>query len=554
MVTTAADVFVESILDWGIDTIFGIPGDGNLGLVEALRKRQDRIRFIRVRHEESAAFMAAAYAKYTGRMAACLSTGGPGAIHLLNGLYDAKVDGQPVLAITGNTQHDLMNTYGQQDVWLDHLFSDVSVHTTRIMSPSHAETAVDIAVRQALASRGVAHITFSNDLQNRPAAAGEAHSFRNIPGHTSDAYAAASGLPDPEALRRAAGVLNAGRRVAILAGQGALGDAAELEQVAELLAAPVAKALLGKAVLPDDSPYTTGTIGHLGTLPTCEAMEQCDTLLIVGSTFPFNEFYPRPGQARGVQIDLAPGRIGLRFPVEVGLVGDSRRTLQALIPLLKRKEDRSFLAQAQAGMKAWNRRMEQIASSPDVPMKPQVVAWELARLLPEDAIVSCDSGTITHWWARHMPVKSGQMHSISGNLGSMACAVPYAIAAQLAYPERTSVALVGDGGFTMLMGELATAVQYNLPVKVVVFKNNLLGAIRWEQESLYKIPEYQTALSPVDHAAVARAMGAAGFSLSDPARAAEVLAQALAHPGPAVVDAEVDPDEIPVSSQELQKA
>lgn len=550
MAQTAADRFVDAILDWGIDIIFGIPGDGNLGIVEALRKRQDRIRFIHVRHEESAAFMAGAYAKYTGRIAACLTTGGPGAIHLLNGLYDAKVDGQPVLAITGNTQHDLMNTYGQQDVWLDALFADVAVHSTRIMGPAHVETAVDIAVRQALARRGVAHITFSNDLQNRPADS-EAHSFRNIPGHTGDRPAEPAGIPGRDALQRAADLLNAGKKVAILAGQGALGAAAELEAAAEALAAPVAKALLGKAVLPDDSPYTTGTIGHLGTVPTWQVMNECDTLLIVGSTFPFNEFYPRPGQARCVQIDLDAGRIGLRYPAEVGLVGDARLTLQALLPLLEPKTERAFLESAQRGMQAWNARMQALGEQTARPIKPQAAAWEVAKQLSNTAVVSADSGNITHWWARNMPVKAGQMHSVSGNLGSMACSLPYAIAAQLAYPERQSVAIVGDGGFSMLMGELATAVQYNLPIKVFVFKNNILGAIKWEQQALYKIPEFLTDLSPVDHAGVAQALGAGGFAVDDPAQLSEVIARGLAHPGPAVIEINVDPDEIPRSPQDL---
>lgn len=551
MAKTAADIFVEAVLDWNIDMIFGIPGDGNLGIVEALRKKQDQIQFIHVRHEESAAFMAAAYAKYTGKIAACLTTGGPGAIHLLNGLYDAKVDGQPVLAITGNTQHDLMNTYGQQDVWLDHLFADVAVYSTRIMGPAHVETAVDTAVRQALARRGVAHITFSNDLQNRPADS-EAHSFRNIPHHTSDVPAAAYGLPDPQALQRAADLLNTGQRVAILAGQGALGAATELEQIAEKLAAPVAKALLGKAVLPDDSPYTTGTIGHLGTIPTTQAMNTCDTLLIVGSTFPFNEFYPKPGQARGVQIDIDPGRIGLRFPAEIGLVGDSRLILQALLPLLNRKTDRSFLETAQSGMRAWWQRMEKAGSHPGKPMKPQVVAWELSKRLGSNAIVSSDSGNITHWWARNMLVKAGQKHSVSGNLGSMSCALPYTIAAQLTHPKSQCVAIVGDGGFSMQMGEFATAVQYNLPIKVVVFKNNILGAIKWEQEALYHIPEFRTKLSPIDHVAAARAMGAVGFSVDDPEKLGAVLEQALAHPGPVIIEVVVDPEEIPVSPGELK--
>jgi pyruvate dehydrogenase (quinone) len=536
MVQTAADTMIESLLDWGVEIIFGMPGDGNNGLIESLRKRQDKIRFIHVRHEESAAFMASAYAKYTGKLGVCMTTGGPGAIHLLNGLYDAKVDHQPVLAITGNTQHDLMNTHGQQDVWLDHLFSDVAVYSTRIMGSAHVEVAVDYAVRHALAERGVAHITFPIDLQLRSADS-DSHSFRNLPHHTSDTYADASGIPSETDLQRAANVLNAGKRVAILVGVGALGAAAELEQVADLLGAPVAKALLGKAVLPDDSPFTTGTIGYLGTLPTQYAMDHCDTLLMVGTNFPYAEFLPRPGQARGVQIEWDSSRVGMRYPVEVGVVGDARQVLQALIPLLKHKIERSFLEKAQKGMQDWHEKVKKEGTDPATPMKPHVVAWTLGKLLKENAIVSCDSGNIAHWWARHIPVKAGQMHSISGNLGSMGCSVPYTLAAQIAYPDRQCVAVVGDGGFAMMMGEFATAAKYNLPIKVVVFKNNRLGAITWEQLDLLGNPEFSTELNSIDFAGVARACGAAGFTVDNPADMERVLEEALAYPGPALVEA-----------------
>src|SRR6266404_4567670 len=324
MAQTAADVLIETLRDWDVQVVFGLPGDGINGIMEALRTRQDRIRFVQVRHEESAAFMACGYAKFTGRLGVCLATSGPGGIHLLNGLYDAKLDGQPVLAITGLPYHDLIGTHTQQDV--------------------------------------------------------------------------------------------------------------ELDRVADLLAAPIVKALLGKGVVPDDSPYTTGAVGLLGTRPSQEALEACDTLLIVGTSFPYIEYYPKPGQANGVQIELDPMRIGLHHPVDVGLVGDSRRTLTALLPLLARNGDRAFLEKAQQGMKEWNALMDARAARRDVPMKPQVVAAELGRRLRDDAIVACDSGTITSWWAGHIPARRRQLHSVSGNLASMACGLPYVISAQFSYP------------------------------------------------------------------------------------------------------------------------
>jgi len=326
MADTAADVLIDTIRDWGVEVVFGLPGDGINGIMEALRKRQDTVRFIQVRHEEAAAFMACGYAKYTGKLGVCVATSGPGGIHLLNGLYDAKLDGQPVLALTGMPYHDLISTHAQQDVELDKLFMDVAAYNTRIMGPAHVENVADLACRTALSYRGVAHITFPVDLQEEAVGAKE-RSKRNIPGHTSDVFGRSARLPDEADLRRAADLLNAGRQVAILAGQGALRATDELEQAAELLAAPIVKPLLGKAAVPDGSPYTTGPIGLLGTTPSQEALEGCDTLLMVGTSFPYIEFLPRPGQARAVQIELDPMRVGLRYPVEVGLVGDSRRTL-----------------------------------------------------------------------------------------------------------------------------------------------------------------------------------------------------------------------------------
>lgn len=545
MATTAADTLVETLLDWGVDTIFGIPGDGINGIMEALRKRQDRIRFIQVRHEEAAAFAACAYGKFTGRLGVCLATSGPGGIHLLNGLYDAKMDGASVLAITGHHYHDLIDTHAQQDVDLDYLFKDVALYSTRVMGPAHVENVAELACRTALAYRGVAHINFPTDFQDEEMKQ-EHRSKRNRAGHASDMPSFLPGIPDESLLRRAAEILNAGKKITLLAGRGALKATDELLEVADLLGAPIVKALLGKACVPDDSPYTTGGIGLLGTRPSEEAMEACDTLLMVGTSYPYIEFLPKPGQARGIQIDADPARIGLRYPVEVGLVGDSRRTLQALIPLLKKHKNRSFLEQAQKGKAEWDALMLERGQRKDLPMKPQVVAHELGQRLPDNAIVVSDSGTNTTWWARHIPAKRGQMHSCSGTLATMACGLPYAIGAQVAYPDRPVFAFVGDGGFSMLMAEFMTAVKYQLPIKVVVVKNNTLGQIKWEQMVFLGNPEYGCELQPFDFALFAKACGAQGFTIEKPEECGEILDRALATPGPVLVEAIVDPFEPPM--------
>ena len=542
---TGAEVLVERLIDWGVEVVFGLPGDGINGIMEALRKRQKEIRFIQVRHEESAAFMACGYAKYTGRLGVCLATSGPGGIHLLNGLYDAKLDKQPVLAITGLQFHDLIGTHTQQDVALDKLFMDVCVYDERIMGPNHVENVTDLACRTALAYKGVSHITIPVDFQEQEVKSLR-RSKRNVPHHTSNTYTRMPQLPPSPDLERAADLLNRGKKVTILAGRGAIGAREELEQIAEMLGAPIVKALLGRCAVPDDSPYTTGTIGLLGTKPSQEAMEDCDTLLIVGSAFPYIEFLPKPDQAKGVQIDFDPKQIGLRFPVEVGLVGDSRQTLQALVPLLKPKSDKRFLQQAQAGMKDWWQLMEKRATRRDKPMKPQVVAWELGKRLRNDAIVSCDSGTIATWWARQIRVKEGQMHSLSGNLATMAPGLPYTIAAQIAFPERQCIAFVGDGGFSMLMADFVTAVKYQLPIKVVIIKNNDLGQIKWEQMVFLGNPEYGIDLHPIDFAAFAHACGGVGFSVDDPANCGTAIEEFLNAPGPAVLQAVVDPLEPPL--------
>src|SRR5437763_3945924 len=545
LVMTAADVLVETLIDWGVEVIFGLPGDGINGIMESLRTHQEKIRFIQVRHEEAAAFMACGYAKFTGKLGVCLDTSGPGGIHLLNGLYDAKLDGQSVLAITGLQFHDLIGSYTQQDVALDKLFMDVAVFNERIMGPTHVENITDLACRMAIAYHGVSHLTFPVDFQEQEIKERQ-RSKRNIAHHTSDVYARSARLPHHADLEKAAESLNAGKKVAILAGRDALNAPDELEKAAETLGAPIVKALLGKAAVPDDSPYTTGSIGLLGTKPSQEVIEDCDTLLMVVSSFPYLEYMPKPGQARGVQIDLDPKRIGLRYPVEVGLVGDSRNTLSELIPLLRRNEDRSFLQAAQAGMKDWWHMIEKSGTRRDKPMKPQVVAWELGKLLRSDAIVSCDSGTIATWWARQVIAKRGQMHTLSGNLATMAPGLPYTIAGQVAFPNRQGVAFVGDGGFSMLMADFVTAVKYKLPIKVVIIKNNTLGQIKWEQMVFLGNPEYGVELHPIDFAEFAHACGATGFTVDEAADCANVMAEFLNAPGPAVLQAVVDPLEPPM--------
>ncbi|AWJ94744.1 pyruvate oxidase (plasmid) [Azospirillum baldaniorum] len=545
MASTASDILVDVLVDWGVDTIFGMPGDGINGIVEALRRRQDEIRFIQVRHEEAAAFAACGYAKFTGRLGVCIATSGPGGLHLLNGLYDAKLDHQPVLAITGLQYHDLVGTYTQQDVELDKVFQDVALYNQRVMGAAHVRNIANLACRTALAHRGVSHITIPVDLQEQGIGA-DMRAPRNVKGHNTALFAPQLPVPSEAQTRRAVEILDAGKRVVILAGQGALKATDQLERLADKLGAVIVKALLGKAAVPDDSPFTTGQVGLLGTAPSQEALETCDTLLIAGSTFPYIEYYPKPGQARAIQIDIDAARIGLRYPVEAGLVGDCGLALDILTERVRRHEDRSFLKTAQAGKAEWMKLMEERGTRPDLPMKPQVVAWELGKRLSDTAIVACDSGTIATWWARQIPARRGQMHSLSGNLATMAPGVPYAIAAQLAHPGRQVVAYVGDGGFSMLMADFATAVKYKLPIKVIISNNNSLGQIKWEQIAMLGNPEYVCDLQPIDFAKVAEACGGRGFTITDPKDCGATLDAALAHPGPVVVDCLVDTNEPPM--------
>ena len=545
MAATAADRMVECLLEWGVETIFGLPGDGINGIMESLRQCQERIRFVQVRHEETAALMACGYAKLTGRLGVCLATSGPGGIHLLNGLYDAKLDGAAVLAITGLQYHDLVHTHTQQDVELDKLFMDVCVYNARVMGPAHVENVMQLACRTAASRHGVAHVTMPVDMQSLPLKS-DARSARNVRDHASMVGGRDIATPSDAQLRQAAAILAEGRKICILAGRGALHASTELAKIAERLAAPVAKALLGKAALADLHPHCTGGVGLLGTAPSEEALQSCDTLLIVGSSFPYIEHYPKPGGARAVQIDRDSARIGLRYPVECGLVGDAAPTLRALLALLRPNEDRRFVEAAQKSMREWRQSLKEQGERRETPMKPQVVGYELNKLLASDAIVTTDSGTNTSWSARYLDMREDMMFAVSGNLATMACGLPYAMAAAAAFPDRQVVAFVGDGGLTMLMGELATCAKYALNVKVVVIKNNSLGQIKWEQIAFLGNPEFGCDLHPIDFAAVARACGVAGYALSDPAQCGAVLREALATPGPALIEATVDPNEPPL--------
>lgn len=565
---TASDTLVERLLDWNVDTIFGFPGDGINGFFEALRTHQDRLRFIQVRHEEAAAFAACAYAKFTGRLGVCVATSGPGAIHLLNGLYDAKMDGAPVLAITGQQYSDLLGSHYQQEVDLIALFQDVAAYNMQVQGSTDVHNLVNTAIRTALAQRTVCHITFPIDYQVADAkedfyshhggpvkTPGQVEGFvpgfyvqngKNGHGGQTEQRAPAPSAP---LLKEAAAILNSGQKVAILAGHGAIHARAELLQCAELLGAPIVKPLLGKGAVPDDSPYTTGGIGLLGTRPSEDVMEACDVLLMVGSSYPYPAYLPKPDQARGIQIDIDQTRIGLRYPVEVGLVGDAKATLQALLPLLTQKADRAFLQEAQRGMKDWREQMHIEETRSDKPMKPQVVARTLSDLAAPNAIITGDSGTNTTWIARNFTLRENQMFSCSGNLATMAPGLPYAVGAQVAYPDRQVIAFVGDGGFTMLMGEILTAVKYNLPIKVVIIKNDVLGQIKWEQIVFLGNPQFGVQLQSADFAAWARAAGAEGYVCDDPTKIRETMAEFLASPRPAVLEAVVDPNEPPMPAK-----
>ncbi len=502
----AAQALIERLADWGVDTIFGLPGDGINGIMEGLRRCRERVRFFLVQHEEAAAFMATGYAKATGRLGVCLATSGPGGIHLLNGLYDAKLDHAPVLAITGMQETSVLGTGYQQEVNLPALFADLAEYNQMVANPQQVLGLVDNAVRTAMTRRGVVHLCMPNNIQIAGADDDPyAHPAPVLPQHGSTVLPRRFGVPDPEQVAAAAEVLNAAQRPAILAGVGALGARYEVSAVAHRLAAPVIKTLPGKAVIPDDIALSVGGIGLLGTRPAEELIDDCDVLLMVGTNFPYTKHLPKPGTVRVVQIDTEPTRLGVRLPV------------QAL-------------------------------ENPDrTPIAPQYVIGLIDTSASDDAILTCDSGTIATWAARHWTIRGERQFYLSGNLATMAPGLPYAIAMQHAFPGRQVIAYVGDGGFSMLMAEFLTAVRQRLPITVVVSNNNSLGQILWEQTVL-GYPEYGVRYGqPVaDFAAWATACGGYGAKVREPGELPAALRTALAHDGPALVDVDVDPHEPPL--------
>jgi pyruvate dehydrogenase (quinone) len=543
----ASELLVERLIDWGVDTVFGLPGDGINGIMEGLRRHRDRIRFVLVHHEEAAAFMATGYAKATGRIGVCLATSGPGGIHLLNGLYDAKLDHAPVLAITGMQETEVLGTGYQQEVHLDRLYEDVAFYNAIVYVPPQIPALVDRAVRSSLAHRTVSHLTFPNDLQVADA---ETHPWRAVaPARmpaTAPVYAGPSGEPDRRDLERAAAVLNQGGKVAMLVGVGALGARREVLEVAELLASPIVKTLSGKGAVPDDHPLVTGGLGLLGTRPSEEVMEGADTLLMVGTNFPYTKHLPAPDQVRTVQIDADPVRAGNRMPTEVPLVADAARALRALVPELERKGDRGFLEGAQEAMGKWRSDMAALEDPHRDPIQPQYLARTVDRLASDDAILSSDSGTIATWAARHFDIRGGREFYLSGNLASMAPGLPYTIAAQWAHPDRQCIAFIGDGGFAMLMAEFDTACRYGLPVKVVVNNNGSLGQILWEQMVL-GYPEFGVRFQQaMNFAPFAESCGGLGIRVEKAADVEQAVRQVLEHDGPALVDVMVNPDEPPL--------
>ncbi|BCY08360.1 thiamine pyrophosphate-dependent enzyme [Actinoplanes sp. L3-i22] len=547
MTEITAEVLIERLAAWGVDTVFGLPGDGINGIMEGLRRHADKIRFVLVHHEEAAAFMATGYAKATGKIGVCLATSGPGGIHLANGLYDAKLDHVPVLAITGLQESSVLGTAYQQEVALDRLFEDVAEYNQVIMNPAQVPAVVDIAIRTAYARRGVAHLTIPNDIQIAPAHADPYQTVAPVRSPaTAPIYLAPDVRPRDEDLRRAADVLNAGSKVAILAGIGARGAGALVEEVAARLDAPIVKSLLGKMVVADDSPYVIGGLGLLGTRPSEELMEEADTLLMLGTNFPYTKFLPEPGKARVVQVDIDATRAGTRIPTEVPLVGDVGATLTALLPLLEPKKG-DLLREYRAKFADWKAAMAALESSDRDPIAPQYLAHRLDLQCADDAIMACDSGTIATWAARHWQIRGNREFYLSGTLASMAPGLPYAMAMQHAYPGRQVIAYVGDGGFAMLMAEFHTAVRYRLPIKVVINNNNSLGQILWEQMVL-GYPEHGVRFGePLpDYAGWASGCGAFGVRIDKSADLPNALAEALAYPGPALLDVAVNPDEPPL--------
>ncbi|HEU4728594.1 MAG TPA: thiamine pyrophosphate-requiring protein [Kofleriaceae bacterium] len=553
MAQTVSDLIIQRLYAWGVRMIYGYPGDGINGLVGAIERADGRVRFIQPRHEESAAFMACAHAKFTGEVGVCMATSGPGAIHLLNGLYDAHMDHQPVVAIVGQSARTAMGADYQQEVDLATLFKDVAhnyVH--ECTHPAAARHQIDRAMRIANAERVVTCVIVPHDVQELDAVESPPHAhdmaLSGIGYHRGIIVPAA---PDLEA---AADVLNAGNKVAMLVGAGALGAADEVLAVADVLGAGVAKALLGKAVVADDLPFVTGAIGLLGTEPSDRMMARCDTLLMVGSSFPYTEFLPREGKARGVQIDRSPRMLSLRYPMEVSLHGDAAETLRALLPLLVRKEARSWRADIERGVAEWWKTMEARAMEPAEPINPQRVFWELSPRLPDRAILTADSGSCASWWARDLKVRTGMMASLSGNLATMGPAMPYAVAAKFAHPDRPVVAVVGDGAMQMIGNSVLITVaahyrEWQDPRLIaIVLNNGDLNMVTWEQRVLVGDPKFNASqdLPAFPYARYAQLIGLDGVEVETPEQIAPALDRAVSAARPIIVECHVDPEVPPL--------
>jgi pyruvate dehydrogenase (quinone) len=555
MAQTVGDFFWDRLYQWGVRRVFGYPGDGVNGLLGALNRfGEDKIKFVQVRHEEMAAFMASAHAKFTGELGVCIATSGPGASHLITGLYDARLDHMPVLAIAGQQARGALGGHYQQEVDLVSMFKDVAgAYVQQAVSAPQVRHLVDRAVRIAKGERRVTALIFPNDLQDAPyAEPPRKHGTL----HSGVGYTDPKIVPYEIDLRRAAEVLNAGSKVAMLVGAGALHATDEVIAVANRLGAGVAKALLGKAALPDDLPWVTGSIGLLGTKPSWELMTGCDTLLMVGSGFPYSEFMPKEGQARGVQIDLKPDMLSIRYPMEVNLVGDSAETLRALLPLLEEKSDRSWRATVEKNVASWWHEAEARAMHSAEPVNPQRVVWEMSPRVPERAIVTSDSGSCANWYARDFKVRRGMMCSLSGGLASMGAAVPYAIAAKFAYPDRPVIALVGDGAMQMNnMAELITVAKYwrewsNKTWVVCVFNNQDLNQVTWEQRVMEGDPKFNATqqIPDVPYHRFAELIGLRGIFVDTPDRLAGAWDEALSSDRPVVLEVRTDPNVPPLPS------
>jgi pyruvate dehydrogenase (quinone) len=552
MSKTVADFLLKRLGEWGVDRIYGFPGDGINGIIAALERAGNKPRFIQVRHEEMAAFMACAHAKFTGEVGVCLATSGPGAIHLLNGLYDAKMDHQPVLAIVGQAARTAIGGRYQQEIDLVSLFKDVAHEYVHMASvPSQMQHLIDRAVRIARCERTVTCVIVPNDLQEFGAQA-PAHAHATI--HSGTGYSEPRVVANNDDLKRAAEILNRGRKVAILVGAGARHAADEVITVAELLGAGVAKALLGKAVLPDDLSFVTGSIGLLGTKPSYDMMMDCDTLLMIGTSFPYSEFLPRPGQARGIQIDIDGRMLSIRYPNEVNIIGDARQTLQSLIPYLEQKSDRSWRDTIEKNVSEWWKVLEGRARSEAKPINPQLVFWELSPRLPDNCILTSDSGSAANWFARDLKIRPGMMASLSGNLATMGPGVPYAIAAKFCYPERAAIALVGDGAMQMNgISGLITIAKYwrewiNPKLIILVLHNNDLNQVTWELRVMTGDPKFEASqdLPDFPYAGYAESLGLKGIRVDRTEDVGQAWNEAFAADRPCVLEAITDPDVPPL--------